>query len=282
MIIAEVKRELIDRFNAAGIDSPEADADWLLSSLIKCSRAELPIYQAQTLSSQQESLLSAQVVRRTNREPLQHILGTANFFGHDFLVSPDALIPRPETEQLVELACRKSENFREPIIYDLGTGSGCIAITLAKRLSGATVIASDVSESALRLAKRNAARLGVESNVQFRQADGLALASEEQVHLFVSNPPYIPTAEIDELQPEVREFDPKLALDGGIDGLVFYREFAALGKALLFPGGALLAEFGDGQEAGIDKLFCDAGWPSVDFANDLSGKPRIVIATKRL
>lgn len=282
MTIAEAKRELIERFHAAGIDSPEADAGWLLSTLINCSRAELPIYQSQTLTTQQESLLTAQVVRRTNREPIQHILGSANFFGHDFEVSPDVLIPRPETEQLVVLACRKTQNIPEPVIYDLGTGSGCIAITLAKRLPGATVIASDVSEPALRLAKRNAARLGVEANVQFRQADGLALASEEQVHLLLSNPPYIPTAEIGELQPEVREFDPKLALDGGIDGLVFYRELAALGQALLLPGGALLAEFGDGQESAIEKLFRDAAWPSVDFANDLSGKPRIVIASKGL
>ena len=137
-------------------------------------------------------------------------------------------------------------------------------------------------EAALRLAKRNAARLGVETNVQFRQADGLALTTEEQVHLLVSNPPYIPTAEILELQTEVREFDPKLALDGGVDGLVFYRELAALGQALLLPGGALLAEFGDGQESAIEKLFYDARWPSVDFANDLSGKPRIVIASKGL
>tara|TARA_B100002052_G_scaffold73934_1_gene67003 strand:- start:169 stop:1017 length:849 start_codon:yes stop_codon:yes gene_type:complete len=282
MTIAEAKRELIERFHAAGIDSPEADAEWLLSTLINSSRAELPIYQSQTLTTHQESLLTAQVVRRTNREPLQHILGTANFFGHDFEVSPDVLIPRPETEQLVELACRKIGDIPEPVIYDLGTGSGCIAITLAKRLPGATVIASDVSEPALGLAKRNAARLGVEANVQFRQANGHALTTEEQVHLLVSNPPYIPTAEIDELQPEVREFDPKLALDGGIDGLVFYRELAALGQALLLPGGALLAEFGDGQGAVIEKLFRNAAWPSVDFANDLSGKPRIVIASKGL
>ena len=282
MTIAEAKRELINRFHAVGIDSPEVDAEWFLSTLIDRSRAELPIYQSQTLTTHQESLLAEQVVRRTNREPLQHILGTANFFGYDFEVSPEVLIPRPETEQLVEWAFRKTKNFPEPVIYDLGTGSGCIAITLAKRLPGATVIASDISEAALRLAKRNAARLGVETNVQFRQADGHALTTEEQVHLLVSNPPYIPTAEILELQTEVLEFDPKLALDGGVDGLVFHRELAALGQALLLPGGALLAEFGDGQESAIEKLFYDARWLSVDFANDLSGKPRIVIASKGL
>jgi len=282
MTVSEAKLELITRFQIAGIDSPEANADWLLTSLLDYSRAELLLRLDQIISDEQLEILNSQAYQRTKRKPLQHILGTACFCGLDFHVSPEVLIPRPETEQLVELAADAVKTIPCPIIYDFGTGSGCIAISLAKRLAKVNIIASDISTAALRLAKSNAKRHDVANRIEFRQADGPALSKKERVHLIVSNPPYIPSAEIVELQPEVRDFDPLLALDGGSDGLEFYRSLAAFGQASLFLGSSLIAEFGDGQEKEIDSIFRNAAWQSVNFEKDLCGKPRMVIASTGL
>ena len=194
-------------------------------------------------------------------------------------MTPVVLVPRPETEELIELAFEAAKTMPCPVIYDFGTGSGCIAVTLAKRLTKAKVIASDISDEAIRLAKANAEQHEVIKRVEFRQANGSALAAIEQVQLIVSNPPYIPTSEIEVLEPEVRDYDPRLALDGGRDGLEFYRMLARLGQVALTPGGSLIAEFGDRQEDEIESIFRKATWPNIRFAKDLCGKPRIVIAS---
>ena len=279
MTVSEVRRELTDRFRSSGVESPELNAEWLLASLLNCSRTELLLRLDETIPDSQLEHLNSQAARRAKREPLQHILGTACFCGLEFQVTPAVLVPRPETEELIELAFEAAKTMPCPVIYDFGTGSGCIAVTLAKRLAKAKVIASDISDEALRLAKANAEQHEVIKRVEFRQADSSALAAGEQVQLIVSNPPYIPTSEIEELEPEVRDYDPRLALDGGRDGLEFYRMLARLGQVALTPGGSLIAEFGDGQEHEIESIFRKATWPSVRFAEDLCGKPRIVIAS---
>ena len=279
MTVSEARRELTDRFRSSGVESPEVNAEWLLASLLNCSRTELPLRLDETIPDSQLEHLNSQAARRAKREPLQHILGTACFCGLEFQVTPAVLVPRPETEELIELAFEAAKTMPCPVIYDFGTGSGCIAVTLAKRLAKAKVIASDISDEALRLAKANAEQHEVIKRVEFRQADGSALAAGEQVQLIVSNPPYIPTSEISALEPEVRDYDPRLALDGGRDGLEFYRMLARLGQVALTPGGSLIAEFGDGQEDEIESIFRKATWPSVRFAEDLCGKPRIVIAS---
>jgi len=279
MTVSEVRRELTDRFRSSGVESPELNAEWLLASLLNCSRTELLLRLDETIPDSQLEHLNSQAARRAKREPLQHILGTACFCGLEFQVTPAVLVPRPETEELIELAFEAAKTMPCPVIYDFGTGSGCIAVTLAKRLAKAKVIASDISDEALRLAKANAEQHEVIKRVEFRQADSSALAAGEQVQLIVSNPPYIPTSEIEELEPEVRDYDPRLALDGGRDGLEFYRMLARLGQVALTPGGSLIAEFGDGQEDEIESIFRKATWPSVRFAEDLCGKPRIVIAS---
>ena len=279
MTVSEARRELIDRFRSSGVESPEVNAEWLLASLLNCSRTELPLRLDETIPDPQLEHLNSQAARRAKREPLQHILGTVCFCGLEFQVTPAVLVPRPETEELTELAFEAAKTMHCPVIYDFGTGSGCIAVTLAKRLTKAKVIASDISDEALRLAKANAEQHEVINRVEFRQADGSALAAIEQVQLIVSNPPYIPTSEIAVLEPEVRDYDPRLALDGGRDGLEFYRMLARLGQVALTPGGSLIAEFGDGQEDEIESIFRMATWPNIRFAKDLSGKPRIVIAS---
>ena len=280
MTAGEALRDAEARLGQAGVDSPQADAEWLMADLLSCSRSELPLFTDTALSVDQQTRLANQVERRFRREPLHHILGTAHFFGYEFQVTGDVLIPRPETERLVELAVAFLESLPHPSVHDLGTGSGCIAVALAKRCPKANVIASDLSEAALRLAKRNAVSLEALGQVAFRHADGLdALAKGEQVDLILSNPPYIPSGEIDALQPEVRDHDPCLALDGGPDGLRFYRMLAAEGRSRLNRGGRLMAEFGDGQEQSVAKLFREANWLDVEIADDLSGRPRIVIAS---
>ena len=280
MTVCEAVRDAVQCLGEAGVETPQADAEWLLASLLSCSRSGIILHTETELTTEQKDRLAGQLERRARREPLQHILGTANFLGYEFRVGSEVLIPRPETEGLVELALQFLSSHPCPVVLDLGTGSGCIAVTLAKRCPGVKVIASDVSETALNLAKRNAETLEALGQVEFRQADGLAaLAEGERVDLITSNPPYIPTAEIDTLQPEIRDHDPRLALDGGTDGLRFYRPLAANGRSRLRGNGKLMAEFGDGQEHAIAAMFLQAAWRSVEIAADLTNRPRIVIAS---
>ena len=186
----------------AGIKSPQADVEWLASEIFQYRRSELALYALKIPTSEQVNRMLKNINRRLDREPLQHILGIGDFFGYEFRVSSAVLIPRPETETLAELALDFLQPSPSPIVFDLGTGSGCIGITLAKRCPGVKIIASDVSESALNLAKLNAKTLDALSQVEFRVADGLAaLAKGEQVDLIVSNPPYIPSGDIAGLQP---------------------------------------------------------------------------------
>jgi release factor glutamine methyltransferase len=279
MTVREVMDKCIRQLWRAGIKSPRADVEWLTADTLKRHRAGLndPTH---TMTRAKRDELSQKIKRRMDREPLQHILGVGDFYGYEFRVSSAVLIPRPETETLAELALGFLQPLPSPVALDLGTGSGCIAITLAKRCPGLKVIASDVSESALNLAKLNAETLDALGQVEFRLADALAaLGESEQVDLIVSNPPYIPSGDIAGLQPEVRHYDPHLALDGGADGLQFYRLIAAEGQSRLKPDGKLMAEFGDGQESAIEGLFAQADWSSVEITNDLTGQPRIVIAS---
>ena len=266
MTVGEAIRDAVQRLRQAGVESPQADAEWLMADLLSCSRSEIPLRTETALTAEERDRLAEQLERRVRREPLQHILGTANFLGYDFRVSGAVLVPRPETEGLVELALEFLNPLPCAAVLDLATGSGCIAISLAKRCPSVKVIASDLSDLALHLAKLNAESLA-------------ALAKGEQMDLILSNPPYIPTAEIDTLQPEVRNHDPRLAIDGGTDGLRFYRQLATEGLSRLKPGGKLMAEFGDGQAAAVEALFQQTAWPSVEITDDLSGRPRIVIAS---
>ena len=280
MTVGNAFRDAVRRLAQAGVKSPQVDVEWLLADLLPCNRSEIPLHAQTDLPAEDLDRFSRSVERRTRREPLQHILGTANFFGYDFQVSAEVLIPRPETEVLVELALEFLMHLPNPSVFDLGTGSGCIALSLAKRCSKASIIGSDVSREALALARANAVSLVTLDQVEFRHADGLAaFAKGEQMDLILSNPPYIPTAKIDTLEPEVRDHDPRLALDGGADGMQFYRLLANEGQSHLKSGGKLMAEFGDGQAATIVDLFGQADWPSVTTANDLSHQPRILIAS---
>jgi len=238
-----------------GIANARREAEWLLCAATGLDRVGLYLNFEKPLNETELAKYREMVARRGRREPLQHILGNQEFCGLEFEVSPDVLIPRHDTETLVNEALARMPGARS--VLDIGTGSGCIAIALAKQLPQATVTAIDVSEKALEVARRNAERNG--AAIEFLQGSLLEPVSGRCFDLIVSNPPYIPTTDIDVLDPEVRDFDPRGALDGGADGLDIYRLLIPAALACLNPSGWLLVEVGVGQAVAVGQLFRECG-----------------------
>ena len=269
---------------AAGVSPPRAEAEWLLGSVLGLSRAGLTVEGGRVLHRDEQAEFDELIARRRRREPLQHILGTAEFYGLEFAVNRDVLIPRPETELLAERACDWLGSLPEPgqLALDFGTGSGCLAVTLASRCPQSRVWAIDISEAALVVARANAARHGVLDRIQFGCGDGLAaLPGGLRFGLVVSNPPYIPTADLEGLQPEVRDFDPRAALDGGADGLDFYRRLAAELPPVLAPLHRVIVELGDGQAPGVEALWREQNWIVERVEADYCGVTRYLTASRR-
>jgi release factor glutamine methyltransferase len=266
-----------------GVDSPRLQIELMLAQVLQVPRLKLYLNFERALSEAELVTLRAMVKRRADREPLQHILGSTSFSGFEIEVTRDVLIPRPETELLAERAIAHLSTFHAApaTVLDFGTGSGCLAIAIAARCTAASIHAADVSEAALAVARKNASRNGVADRIEFHCGDGLtALPAKLRFDLLVSNPPYIPTAEIESLQPEVRDHDPRLALDGGPDGLRFFRRLADEARARLKAGALAMFEFGDGQEAALREVFTHHGWPIRAVENDDTGRARILIAQR--
>ena len=267
-----------------GVESPRLQVELLLAHLLNQPRLRLYLDMDRELSEVESRQLEALVHRRAERVPLQHLVGSVSFNGLELEVNGDVLIPRPETETLSQLAVQRLAVLKKfaPVALDFGSGSGCLAISLAVSVPGAMVHAIDCSEAALAVARRNAQRHGVADRIQFHLGDGFDALPDmtPRFDLMVSNPPYIATGEIATLDPEVRDHDPLLALDGGADGLDFYRRLAAEAPRFLQPGAPVLLEFGDGQEDDLRRLFSGPGWVFEAIENDLSGRPRIVIARR--
>ncbi len=268
-----------------GVELPRLQVEWILAHVLRVPRLQLYLQFERDIADPELGAIREAVRRRGRREPLQHVLGTAVFCGLEFGVGPEALVPRPETEMLAERAWQWLGNLPRseipPRVLDWGTGTGCLAVTLAVRVPRAVVVAIDVSAAAAALARRNAARHGVEARVRVVEGSGCeALAEGEKFDLVVSNPPYIPSGEIAGLEPEVREHDPHLALDGGPDGLDLYRRLASeLGPRLL-PGGVVVLEFGDGQAAAVSGLLGQEGWIVGELHRDYSGRERFLLARR--
>lgn len=280
MSIGVAWRQIRDRFRQAGIDTPELDARLIAQHIFGLDAMALVRREREAIPDEWAAELERAALRRLAGEPVSRIVGEREFWGLRFALNAATLDPRPETELLVGEAIAFAEHKRSPRFVDLGTGSGAIAVAIASAIPKARGFATDISEEALAAARANAERHGVAARIDFRQGIWWqAVPHTELFDLIVSNPPYIAREEIATLQPEVRLFDPKLALDGGWDGLEAYRAIASQAARRLNPGGLVLLEIGANQGETVTRIFSRAGFGRVEVQKDLAGLDRLVIAS---
>jgi release factor glutamine methyltransferase len=288
--LLELIREASAYLAKKGVSSPRLDTELLMACVLGCSRVELYLRFDQPLTKQELDRFRELLRRRARREPLAYILGAKEFWSLSLRVSPSVLIPRPETETLVEVALEELKKAVRkeslPIsALELGTGSGAIAIALAREL-GASVSwwATDISREALEVARWNARQLGVQGWIKFLQGDMWEALEPDQrrFRLVISNPPYIPTALIQQLEPEIRCYEPALALDGGHDGLALIRRIIEQAPCRLVPGGMLVMEVGEAQSELLDEILGkDSRWGKWGWRQDLGGRLRALWAVTR-
>jgi release factor glutamine methyltransferase len=280
MTILEVIQRSTEFLARKGVGSPRLQVELLLAHLLRMPRMQLYLSFERALTPAELDALRALVQRRGQREPLQYIVATASFCGLEIALNRAVLIPRPETELLAERAWTFLQNSGQaPCALELGTGSGCLAIAVARHAPQAKVCATDVSGPALELARRNAETNQVSDRVQFCQGDLFAAApADARFDLIVSNPPYIPTARIATLEEEVRQHEPRSALDGGADGQDFYRRIAAEAGARLRPAGRVMVELDEEGAEATRRIFQGEKWLVEGVERDYNGRERILIA----
>lgn len=320
MTVLEAIQKSAEFLQRKGVESARLHAELLLAHVLKLPRMKLYLNFERALSDAETDAVREFVRRRSLREPVQHITGSTSFCGFEIAVNRHVLVPRPETELLAEMGWEflgklSTLNIQRPTsndrsagdgvrssrrveaqtgagidqslltsaatALDFGTGSGCIAIAISAKCPRARVVALEASADALEVARKNAAQNAVAERLEFVQGRGLdALPPGSAFDLIVSNPPYIPTSEIATLAPEVKDFDPHSALDGGADGMDFYRMLAVEASPLLKPAGKIMLEFGDGQDAALKKIFTDQKWIVEEVHADYTQRPRILIARR--
>ena len=270
-----------DLFLREDVPSPRLNAELLMMFVLGCERAYLFAHPERPLSVDEKARYQEVTGERARGCPTQYITGHQEFWGLDLIVSPAVLIPRPETEHVVEavLELAKTHEASGPLrLVDVGTGSGCIALALANEMPRAEVHACDVSEEALTIARINAARLQLEGRVNFRQSDLISAYAGEQFDFVVSNPPYVGESEADKVQKQVRDFEPRIAVFSGWEGMDIYRKLVPQAREALKPGGWLVMEIGFSTEERIKALL--GGWTGLQTTADLQGIPRVVAARK--
>lgn len=273
-------RRVRDRFREANLGTPELDARLLAQRAFGIDAMGLIRREREVVSEQWETELERLALRRLAGEPVSRILGEREFWGLSFVLNEATLDPRPETEMLVAEAIRSIETKRSPHLVDLGTGTGAIAISVLDAIPSARAIATDLAPEALTAARHNGERHKVIDRLTLRQGPWWqAVPHTELFDLIVSNPPYIASDVIETLQPEVRLFDPALALDGGFDGLEPYRAIAAQAARRLKPGGLVLLEIGATQGLTVSRIMSRAGFARVEVQKDLAGLDRVVMAS---
>jgi release factor glutamine methyltransferase len=272
------------QLDSAGIEAAEHDAEQLLRHLLGWNRARLIADGGEMLPPGVRTAFVALVDERARRRPLQHLTGRQWFWKHDFAVSPDVLIPRPDTEVLLEAALDLVREIERPVVVDVGTGSGCIALSLAAEREDAEIHAVDISKPALAVAGDNERRLGLEGRVVFHHGDLLDPVTSlgGRLHLIVSNPPYVSAEEMATLAPEVARHEPRLALVPPRDRLSIYRRLAPAAAKLLRPGGAVAVEIGQGMQDEVSRELAGAGLEPGRVRPDLAGIARVVIAHQPL
>jgi release factor glutamine methyltransferase len=277
--VSEALQLIAQTFRAAGIDDADVDARVLAGHALHLDRARLVSQSDRVLEAREVNAISGLAARRLKREPVSRILGRKEFWSLALAITPDVLVPRPETETVVEGALdfvvRNGLRMEKLRILDIGTGSGALLVALLNELPNATGIGTDISRAALEAAQINVAQFGFESRSSLIACD-MAAGVQGQFDLVVSNPPYIARGQIASLAPEVRDYDPMMALDGGGDGLTAYRSISADAKRILAQGGRLFVEMGAGQEPAVRELFTNAGLVVGIARNDLAGTPRVL------
>ncbi|HET6465712.1 MAG TPA: peptide chain release factor N(5)-glutamine methyltransferase [Nitrospiria bacterium] len=269
----------------AGIPDGRREAETLIAHIM--NRPRLDLYRADDLAldPDQQEAFTGLIRRRASREPLQYILGTQEFWGLEFRVTTDTLIPRPETELLIEAVLERFGRPAPPImLVDLCTGSGCLAVTLATLYPTFRILATDRSPAALDVARSNALRHGMSDRIEFLEGDLLeplaSMGLHHRVDVMTANPPYVPAEDLDRLQPEVRFHEPRLALDGGCDGLDYYRRILPGALEFVGTGGRLLLEVGIRQAIPVRDMAEQTGWRTDRLKKDLAGIDRVVVLTK--
>ena len=263
-------------FRGKSHQNPRLEIEWMLCSLLDCERLDLYMRFDEPLSGSQLSTLRGWVKRRSKNEPLQYITESCEFYGIEFFVDKRVLIPRPETERLIDEAIKSIKHVRSPNIFDIGTGSGCIAITLAKEIENSNVIGIDKSIKSLQVSKKNSAELNVE-NVTFFEMDILNQYPKEKFDLVISNPPYVPKKEIPGLMKDVKDFEPEIALTDFDDGLTFYKRISKIIPHILKDGSSCILELGLGKHPEkVLSTFKESGYSDMEIFYDYNGDKRVL------
>ena len=268
-------------FKQNAFDNPRYEIEWLLCSLLECGRLDLYMRFDEPLTKLHLRTLRSWVKRRIKHEPLQYITGSCSFYGREFLVSPDVLIPRPETERLIDISIETVIDKKSPSILDIGTGSGCIAITMALEIPDSSVLGVDISPSAKNIAILNRKNFKAK-NTSFVEMDILQKFPAKNFDLILSNPPYISKEELPTLMEEVKNFEPKIALTDNNDGLKFYNRYAKIAKALLKKDGYLILEVGIGNHPKmVESIFRKSGYNDIKTFKDYNGDIRIILIKRK-
>lgn len=279
--IAETLSQATRYLAEAEVSEPQLNSQTLLAHAIGSDRTHLIINFNQQVDAAASELFWSLVKRRANGEPVQYITGVQEFYGLEFEVNPSVLIPRPETELIVEEVTKLASHQLSQLVIDVGTGSGCLAIAIARELPLARIIATDISGDALEVAKRNAEKLGVSERIEFFQTDLLEAIDADLVPDFIiSNPPYVAAHELPNIQREVREWEPDVALTDFGDGLSFFRRLLTEAPSRLKDGGYLLCEMGFTQSEQVESIARDGSWSEKRLLQDLQGIPRTIVLRK--
>ncbi len=261
-----------------GIESPRTNVELILSHVLKCRRLDLYLSFDKPLQEEELQIVRSYLKRRSNREPLQYILGSVEFYGLEFIVNQDVLIPRPETEILVESIINTNSTNQEIRILDIGTGSGIIAVCLAKHLQGSKVVAIDNNVKALEIAKRNAVNNKVEDRIQFKNIDILNVKDvfHNDFDIAVSNPPYISLNDYEKLEPELKVYEPKNALTDNGNGLKFYKSISSISKNILKEHGKLYFEIGINQYNDVKDILSKENFINIEIKKDYLNIERVI------
>ena len=272
--ISELLRSATTKLETAGIESARLDAEVLLAHVLNCKRLYLYVDAEKILTSAQVERYERLIEKRCEKIPVAYLVAQKEFMGLNFVVTPEVLIPRPDTEILTQIAIEKLSNFNAPTFLDIGTGSGAICISILKYVKNSSAAAVDISQDAINVAKFNAEKFGVDDRIKFFVGNLFEPLRGQKFHAIISNPPYIPTKILPTLQDEVQR-EPQIALDGGADGLNFYRRIVDDAPNFLFDKGFLAVEIGINQAADVKNFFAK-NFSEIEIIRDLAGIERVV------